>query len=105
MPSGIVVYASEAQKHFGKVYMEKSSSILPMNKNVLLVLVVILTPIVILGVLALSGAENFKEQKEAAEHEEEGTTEAATVLEPIEAVGQLSLPFILSGPAGLCLAA
>jgi heme/copper-type cytochrome/quinol oxidase subunit 2 len=105
MSPGIVALALVAQMDFGKFYMEMSSSIPPMNKNVLLVLVVILTPIVILGVLALSGAENFEKQKEAAEHEEEGTTEAATVLEPIEAVEQLSLPFSLSSPAGLCLAA
>ena len=73
--------------------MEYQSSIPPMNKNVLLVLVVILTPIVILGVLALAGAQNFEAQKQAAEHEEENATEAATIIAPVEVIEQVSLPF------------
>jgi Flp pilus assembly protein CpaB len=81
--------------------MEISSSISPMNKNVLLVLIVILTPIVVLGVLAMAGAENFQEQKEAAEHED--TTEEATVLMPVESVEMVSSPYFML-PQGQCLA-
>jgi cytochrome bd-type quinol oxidase subunit 1 len=43
-------------------------------KNVLLVIVVILTPIIILGAMAMSGAEEFHKKKVAAE--EGHTTEA-----------------------------
>jgi hypothetical protein len=62
-----------------------------MNKNVLLVLAIILIPIVILGVLAVSGAEKFAEQKENVEHEEEtNTTEAAHILVPLKMVKVVS---------------
>jgi heme/copper-type cytochrome/quinol oxidase subunit 2 len=86
--------------------MAISSSIPPMNKNVLLVLVVILTPIVILGVLAMAGAENFEEQKEAAEHEEtENATEAAAGMMPVEDLESVSSPFYMSPLALECLTA
>jgi flagellar basal body-associated protein FliL len=59
---------------------------LPMNKNVLIVFVVILTPIVIMGALAVAGAENFEKQKEAAENEnpEANLTENAGAIAPLE---------------------
>ena len=76
-----------------------------MNKNVLLVFVVILTPIVILGALAMAGAENFAEQKEAAEHEEETHTEAATILAPLEDAEIVPSPLFMSQQAEMGLAA
>jgi len=87
------------------VYMVNYSSIFPMNKNVLLVLVVILTPIVILGVLALAGAQNFEEQKEAAENQEggENATEAASVLVPMEDLVSVSSQSLVSSLACQCL--
>ncbi len=59
-----------------------------MNKNVLTVIVVILTPIIILGILAVAGAENFEKAKEAAgdEHSGENTTETAAMLVPIQTI-------------------
>lgn len=81
--------------------MQNCSSIPPMNKNVLLVLVVILTPIVVLGALAMAGAENFEKQKEAAQHEEGGeiATEAATILTPVESLEPVSSAFLISSLA------
>lgn len=78
--------------------MQNCSSIPPMNKNVLLVLVVILTPIVVLGALAMAGAENFEKQKEAAQHEEggENATETATILTPVESLEPVSSAFFMS---------
>jgi hypothetical protein len=61
-----------------------------MNKNVMLVLVVILTPIVIMGTLAVSGAERFADQKENAEHEEENITEVAEIMVPLQMVKMVS---------------
>jgi Flp pilus assembly protein CpaB len=59
-----------------------------MNKNVLTVLIVILTPIIVLGLVAVAGAEKFAEQKEAleAEHNNENATESATILVPMQTV-------------------
>jgi hypothetical protein len=60
---------------------------LPMNKNVLIVFAVILTPIVILGALAVAGAENFEKQKEAGEsgnNEGGNFTEGASIMVPME---------------------
>lgn len=76
-----------------------------MNKNVLLVFIVILTPIVILGALAMAGAENFEKQKEAAQHEEGNQTEAATILVPLKDVEQVSSPLFVSSHSSLCLTA
>jgi hypothetical protein len=39
----------------------------PMKKNTLIVFVVILVPIIIMGSLAVMGAENFENQKEVPE--------------------------------------
>jgi hypothetical protein len=59
-----------------------------MNKNVLLVLVIILTPIVVLGTLAVAGAPGFAEQKEQNEHEaEEAVEENANTTPAIIAAG------------------
>ncbi len=59
-----------------------------MNKNVLTVFIVILTPIIILGLLAVAGAERFEEQKQAAEeqHTEGNVTETAAILVPMQDV-------------------
>lgn len=75
-----------------------------MNKNVLLVFVVILTPIVILGVLAVAGSERYMEQKEAAEHEEPAETEAAAILMPLEDAEIVSSPLFMAYQTGLSLA-
>lgn len=57
-----------------------------MNKNVLIVLIVILTPIVVVGIIAVAGAEHFEKQKEAAENSQngEGANESAGVLVPMQ---------------------
>jgi hypothetical protein len=57
-----------------------------MNKNTLTVLIVILTPIIILGILAVAGAEKFEKQKETFEAEQPGenTTETAAILVPLQ---------------------
>jgi len=75
-----------------------------MNKNVLLVFVVILTPIVILGALAMAGSERYLEQKEAAEHEEHAEPEAAAIMMPIEDAELVSSPFFMAQQTGLSLA-
>lgn len=74
-----------------------------MNKNVLLVLVIILTPIVVLGALAMAGAENFKVQKDKFVEEEKTTTHVEGEQLPSEIVEQLSSPFFLPAQAGLGL--
>lgn len=59
-----------------------------MNKNVLTVLIVILIPIIILGLMAVAGAEKFEKQKKAydAEHTEGNITESANILVPMQAI-------------------
>jgi Flp pilus assembly protein CpaB len=63
-----------------------------MNKNVLIVLVVILVPIILAGLVAVAGAENFEKQKEAAENgqSQENSTEATGILVPMQILNTLS---------------
>lgn len=81
-----------------KVYIPFSSSLLPMKrKNVLLVMVVILTPIIILGALAMSGAEQFAEKKKTAEGAH--TTEAIMPMESVAVDAALPLSYHFTGMA------
>ena len=81
--------------------MENRSSFSSMNKNVLLVLVIILTPILVLGSLAMAGAENFKVQKDKFVEEEKTTTHGEGESLPLAIVEQFRSPFLLQVPTFL----
>jgi len=72
------------------------------KKNVLLVFVVILVPIVIMGALAVGGAENFQKQKEAAEHQDDEGTESTEAIVTMVPTSLINMPFsVTQQPAGL----
>lgn len=73
-----------------------------MNKNVLLVLVVILTPIVVFGILAVAGAPGFAEQKEQNEQEaveEHANTSPAIISAGVAMIDSVPLSFASALPA------